>query len=226
MPVSRSSRLKNILCYLIFHRERPVSHDELIETFYENENQRDAVLEKNGMLWSGTITSRYHSLYVEAAETYAELLIEEGETAQAETVCLHAIEREPAGETLYMLLIRALLLQRRYGETRTHYKRISNTLHHSLGVGPSPELRRLYDGIADGKPGQERVLDIVMDGMCETASVRTALFCGFDQFLIMLPEANMEDSRQVMERLVRVYSQRYPAETISLSWQIRGSELL
>lgn len=43
LPVSRSSKLKNILCYLIFHRERPVSHDELIATFFENENQRDPV---------------------------------------------------------------------------------------------------------------------------------------------------------------------------------------
>ena len=41
--VARSSKLKSILCYLILHRHRSVSRDELIEIFYEDENQSDPV---------------------------------------------------------------------------------------------------------------------------------------------------------------------------------------
>ena len=36
---SHASKLRNILCYLVLHRDRAVSHTELIETFYEDESQ-------------------------------------------------------------------------------------------------------------------------------------------------------------------------------------------
>lgn len=35
------SRLRSLLCYLILHRDRAVTHNELIETFYSDEKQRD-----------------------------------------------------------------------------------------------------------------------------------------------------------------------------------------
>ena len=41
--IGRSAKLKSILCYLILHRTRQVSRDELIEIFYEDENQSDPV---------------------------------------------------------------------------------------------------------------------------------------------------------------------------------------
>ena len=41
--VGRSAKLKSILCYLILHRAQPVSRDELINIFYEDENQSDPV---------------------------------------------------------------------------------------------------------------------------------------------------------------------------------------
>ena len=41
--VGRSAKLKSILCYLILHRAQPVSRDELIGIFYEDENQSDPV---------------------------------------------------------------------------------------------------------------------------------------------------------------------------------------
>lgn len=37
----RPSRLRSLLCYLILHRSRAVTHAELIETFYGDEDQRD-----------------------------------------------------------------------------------------------------------------------------------------------------------------------------------------
>lgn len=37
----RPSRLRSLLCYLILHRDRAVTHRELIEAFYSDENQRD-----------------------------------------------------------------------------------------------------------------------------------------------------------------------------------------
>ncbi len=46
------------------------------------------------------------------------------------------------------------------------------------------------------------------------------------QFIIMLPDANLEDSQRVMERVSRAYSKTYPANAAKLQWQIRALEIL
>ncbi|MBR5536482.1 MAG: diguanylate cyclase [Clostridia bacterium] len=46
------------------------------------------------------------------------------------------------------------------------------------------------------------------------------------QFIIMLPNADMENSRRVMQRLIGACSERYPGEPDGLSWQIRPLEIL
>lgn len=243
----------------------------------------DPALKNDELLWSSALVSRYHSFYITAAEEYARLLIDRGDAPQTEAVCLQAIRLEPAGETFYILLIRALLLQRRYGEARLQYRKAADALYQQLGLQPSYELKRLYDGITEGT-GWQSDLATVMDEMRETEPERTAFFCGFDQFrsiyqlearrasrtgtclhvamfsvgegcddrvmeqlqqtvvrslrssdvvarysgsqfIIMLPEADLEDSGRVMERLVSAYRSRYPRETAALSWQIRALEL-
>lgn len=37
--LGQASKLSSLLCYLVFHRDRPVSHGELIDVFYGNESQ-------------------------------------------------------------------------------------------------------------------------------------------------------------------------------------------
>lgn len=46
------------------------------------------------------------------------------------------------------------------------------------------------------------------------------------QMIIMLPEADLEDSGKVMERVARAYDRRYRGQAVPLSWQIREMELL
>ena len=41
--VGRSTKLRSVLCYLILHRNRAVSRNELIDIFYEDEDQSDPV---------------------------------------------------------------------------------------------------------------------------------------------------------------------------------------
>ena len=36
---SRSTKLTSVLCYLLLHRDRPVSQTELIETFWDDDSQ-------------------------------------------------------------------------------------------------------------------------------------------------------------------------------------------
>ena len=40
------------------------------------------------------------------------------------------------------------------------------------------------------------------------------------QFIIMLHEADLEDSERVMERVVKNYRNNTPQESVSLNWQI------
>lgn len=260
--ISHASKLRSILCYLILFRERAVTHQELIEAFYEDENQRDpagalkmqilrikkalspllssaetpilsrrgsyqwnpaltcwvdaeafehlcaeaehpetadekrttlyrqavllyqgeSVLEKDGLLWSRMLNSRYQAKYIAAVEKYAELLSASGNYPEMEATCLRAIEKNQAVEKLYILLIQALLKQKKHTEARTYYKNIVDILFKDLGVRPSKELQQLYAQCACEEKPWEQDLSLVMEDMRAPTGKREAFYCGFEQF--------------------------------------------
>lgn len=261
-PDNYASKRRSIISYLILHRERAVSQTELIEIFYEDENQinpvaalkmqigrirkwigtlmdneteviiskrgsyqwnpaltcwvdsevfeslcheakqektsdkerlslyRQAmeiytgnlVLEKDNLLWSKALSSRYHVRYISAVEQYAELLIRNDFYADAEAVCQRAIEKDPINERLYILLIQALLAQDKLGEAKVYYKSIVDTLRNSLGVHPSEELQNLYLQSMEVKKSWEQDLSVVMENMRDASGKREAFFCDFELF--------------------------------------------
>ncbi len=360
----RASKIRSILCYLILHRDRAVSRGELIDIFYEDENQSDPgaalkmnimrirqllaplfgdgvvpiigrrgtyqwnpavscrvdaeeleqfcleaelpersaeercelyqrimelysgdlILEKDDLLWSSVLSARCHNRYISAAEHYAQLLLERNLDAQAEEVCMRAIQFEATNETLYVALIRALLRQHRQQEARTFYNTISDTLYQMLGVRPSAELQQLNNRMAEGEMPEESDLERVMNGMQEPQLERSAFFCSFEQFrsiyqlevrraprngsclhvamftvgenccddtvmeqvqqsivrnlrqsdvvarysnsqfIVMMPDANLEDSDRVAKRVTRAYRKSHPKTAVPLCWQIRELE--
>lgn len=261
-PDNYASKRRSIISYLILHRERAVSQTELIETFYEDENQSNPVaalkmqigrirkrigalmgdetdviiskrgsyqwnpaltcwvdseafeglcheakqeiasdkerlslyrqaleiytgsliLEKDNLLWSKALSSRYHVRYISAVEQYADLLIRNDFYADAEFVCLRAIEKDPINERLYTLLIQALLAQDKLGEARVYYKSIVEKLRNSLGVHPSEKLQNLYLQSMEVKKSWEQDLSVVMENMRDSSRKRDAFFCDFELF--------------------------------------------
>ena len=261
-PDNHVSKRRSIVTYLILHRERAVPQTELIETFYEDEDQSDPLaalkmqigrirkrlkeclgeetdaiiskrgsyqwnpaltcwvdieafdelcleaeleslsteekislytqameiyagdlaLENDNLLWSKILSSRYHAKYIATVDRYAELLIASGRCADAESICLKAIEKDATNESLYALLIRALMEQNKLVEAKIWYNNIVDTLQKSLGVQPSEELRQLYSQCMEVKHPWEQDLSLVMEDMRDISDKQEAIFCGYEQF--------------------------------------------
>lgn len=246
----------------------------------------DVALERDELHWSGMLWQRYRNCFITAAESYAELLLEQGDDALTEAVCMRGIACDPVNECLCVCLIQALLRQQRYGEARNCYRGITASLQQDMGVEPSARLKNLWADISRGKMRRAADIDHVMDSLREVSGVRTAYFCSYEQFrsiyqlearraartgaemhvamlslgeelgndsgmdavqhtlmtnlrssdvvarysdsqfIIMLPNADMENSRRVMQRLIEACGRRYPGEPDGLSWQIRPLEIL
>lgn len=369
--MNHSAKLRNLLCYFILNRHRAIPQTELIETFYEDENQTnpggalkmqvmrlrnmlspllpegvsaitsrrgsyqwnpeltcwvdvqefeqlclaaqregqsekallslyrqamdlyqgEPVLEKDSFLWSKVLVSRCHSLYISAVENYAQLLYDAEQYSEVEDVCLNTISHDLTNETLYIILIRALLKQKKYAEARAHYVNIVDALHRELGVRPSPELQQLYNLCTEEEMPWEQDLGIILASMRDPLDKRLAFLCGFEQFkniyqlemrralrsggclhvtlltvsgrngkplpahtnntvmetvqqviiqnlrqsdvvarysscqfIIMLPNANEEDSNMVMNRIINAYQAFNPRNALKFSFQVRALE--
>ena len=369
--INHSAKLRNLLCYFILHRHRAIPQAELIETFYEDENQSnpaaalkmqvmrlrnllapmlpegvasiigrrgsyqwnpelpcwvdvhefeglcqdatregasgaevidlyrqaialyrgDPVLEKDNYLWSRVLVSHCHSLYLSAVEHYAQLMYAAGQYAGIEETCLKAIGLDLTNEALYIILIRALLKEKKFAEARAHYVNIVDALHRELGVRPSAELQQLYNLCTEEEMPWEQDLSVILAAMRDPLDKRLAFLCGFEQFkniyqlemrralrsggclhvalltvfgrndkplaaqanntvmesvqqviiqnlrqsdvvarysscqfIIMLPNANEEDSNMVMNRIIKAYQAFNPRNALKFSFQIRALE--
>lgn len=140
------------------------------------------VLEKDDLLWSKGLCSRFHAKHILAVERYAELLIQNKSYDDAEAVYMKAIEQDPTNEILYALLIRLLANQNRFSEAKAWYTSIEDTLYNSFGVRPSDELRQLYSQCMEAKISGEQDIGMLMAEMQEANEARGAFYCNFEQF--------------------------------------------
>ena len=249
-------------------------------------------LSKTPTLWSEMLEAGYHSAYVSAVENYAALLDNCARYSEVESVCLKALQADSTNETLYILLIRALLHQNRKAEARYHYDRITDALFREMGVQTSAELQQYFSQFADDEVSNND-LGAVLAAMRNPDGKRSAFLCGFEQFkniyqlevrriqrtgdcmhialltisdvngnslsekvndalmeqlqqtvihslrqsdvvakystsqlIIMLPQANLENSYMVMDRIVKRFHDQNPRTVVRLSYQIRELELL
>lgn len=142
----------------------------------------DLVLDKDNLLWTKAMSSRYHSKYISAVEKYTQLLEVAGEYSEMELRCKRALEDDPTNEALHIMLIRSLLKQKKHAEARVHYKNTVDILYKELAVRPSEELQQLYAKCTEEEMPWEQDLGAVMENMRDSGEDHDAFFCGFEQF--------------------------------------------
>lgn len=267
--------------------ERILRYSQITELYSST-----GVLDSDASLWSKTLWIQYHRRYINAVEQYSQLLDDFGNHAEMENICIQAITQDKTNEALYILLIKALLNQKKYAEARRQYKSIVELLYNELGVRPSEALQTLYERCEEEENPQEQDLGSILVSMRNPEGKRTAFVCGFEQFrslyqlearralrtgaclhvvlltvlgndrkplppkinnalmqqvqqvivqnmrqsdvvaqyskcqfIIMLPNANYEDSCMVMKRVIHAYHTKNPRTMIDLSFQVRALEL-
>lgn len=258
---SRSTKLTSVLCYLLLHRDRPVTQTELIETFWEDESQGnplsalkmlilrirnalkplfgeavnpivshrgayrwneeipcrvdaedfeeychaaeraaameeklalytkaadiyrgDFLPERANLTWVIPLNTRLHMRYVSMVKKYAALLEKAELFGEMEAVSQQALSTDHTDESLNVLLIRSMILQKKQAAALAQYKRTVDMLYRDLGVRPSEELQALYPLVTNEEKNWEQDIDSIMDSMRGELSPKEAFFCGFDLF--------------------------------------------
>lgn len=136
----------------------------------------------SGRLWVIPLATRYHALYVETVQSYGIMLMKAQSYAEAAALCNEAIQIEPYDETLYGLLISALMRQGKNIAALAQYERATDLLYRNLGVRPSQALRQVYQEIMKEQKSLETDLSLIQEDLQETASRTGAFVCEYGFF--------------------------------------------
>ncbi len=97
--------------------------------------------------WISTMTTYYHSLYIDVTKLAVELLEETEEYQKAEEILSAALLLENLDEDLHTAMIRVLVKQEKYSMAKKQYENAEEVLYENLGVRPSAQLRETYEEI-------------------------------------------------------------------------------
>ena len=142
----------------------------------------DVNLDRDALLWSDTVSAQFYHKYIIAVEKYTTLLSDCKKYSEVETICLKAIEREPSNENLRILLIKALIKQKKFTEAKSQYTKAVDLLYRDLGVTPSPELQQLYAQCSEQEAPLVKDLGSIITSMRNPSGNREAFLCDFEQF--------------------------------------------
>ena len=92
--------------------------------------------------------------------------------------------------------------------------------------GEAAHIGLLTVGGNDGKALVKRSLDCAMDNLSELVRLslrRGDVFarCSISQYILLLPQANFENSRKVMERIIKAFSRQYPHSPAVLHYSVQ-----
>ena len=132
--------------------------------------------------WVVPLSTRYHSMYIEAVKAYAELLEQVQQYEEITALCNRASQLDPLDEGLHILIVRSLLRQGKDTAALSHYEKATDLLYRNLGVRPSEELRALYSEIMDVEKSLETDLEVIQEHLKETASRPGAFVCEYGFF--------------------------------------------
>ncbi|HEY7752409.1 MAG TPA: BTAD domain-containing putative transcriptional regulator [Steroidobacteraceae bacterium] len=132
-------------CESLLARPGPVEAAELLDVY------RGAFLaEDEGEPWSVTMRERLRGRFIHAVAEAGRRLEEEGRAQEAVDCYLRGLDADPVIEQFYQGLMRAYASLDRRTEALAAYQRMKRLLSISLGVQPSAQSERLFQGLRLG----------------------------------------------------------------------------
>ncbi|MBQ6376073.1 MAG: hypothetical protein IJJ52_00380 [Lachnospiraceae bacterium] len=132
--------------------------------------------------WVVPKLASYENLFRETASNYTELLGMTGDYIEMEDVARTAIGIDPLEEKFHMALIRALVAEERHSDAEEHYRVAAKLLYDNLGIGPSEEMKRLFDAVMEQEHRQETDLTVIQEELHEAETPHGAFYCEYGVF--------------------------------------------
>lgn len=133
--------------------------------------------------WAVTLSTYYHSLFLNAVKALAELYMEAGRYQDLEDVSVHALNVDRVDEELYCYHIIALIKENKYELAMKRYDEAVKTLHDALGIRNSAKLLKVQNELLNmNKATEAEALGIIHDDMMEEEELVGVYFCGYPVF--------------------------------------------
>lgn len=240
--------------------------------------------------WVVPISTYFHNLYIQSAQTTLTLLEARGRLEEVVSLCRRATVIDPYNEDLYRHLMRALLNQGNQRGAIQVFEEMSELLFSNFGIMPSDETKALFreaerivndravnigtireqlqeppseggallcdydffrviyhmasrsiarsgDAVhiallsVTGPEGDlsKRSLDRCMENLQDLIRINlrkgdVASRCSVSQYIIMLPQANYENSCMVMDRISKTFYRQYPHSPAVLHYSVQPLE--
>ncbi len=133
--------------------------------------------------WVVTASAYYHSLYLSAIKTLAELYIKGEQYEDAERICSEGLKYDAVDEWLHSYRITALICQNKQKLAQECYEQASKVLYDALGVHKSEQLEQVHQELLKMSKGTEaEALEKVHLDMQEAETPEGAFICGYPVF--------------------------------------------
>jgi DNA-binding SARP family transcriptional activator len=131
------------------------------------------------MIWVVTNSAHYHALYLNAIQSFSQMLVAGEFWSELGNLCTRALDIDPFDERLHALLITSLLRQGNSAAALGHYETATDFLYKNLGVRPSENLRKLYIEIMNRSRmyDADTDMDSLLENLRDAANEPGAFIC-------------------------------------------------
>lgn len=133
--------------------------------------------------WGVTLATYYHSMFLNAVKSLANLYLEVGRYQDVEDVCVYALKMDRVDEELYCYHIMALMKENKLELALKCYNEANSILYDALGVRNPSGLEKVQNELLKMSKGSETgVLENIQDDMIEDEDSQGVYFCGYPVF--------------------------------------------
>lgn len=144
--------------------------------------QGDFMSKLSDMHWIATMSTYYHSLYLSAIKSLAEIYVEAGMFDELESLCNEALKYDAADEQLHYFLILARMKNHKLKLAMESYEKACDILIRELGVKKPAKLQKIYQELLKMNKGTKaEKMEHVQEDMMEE-NPEGAFFCGYPVF--------------------------------------------
>lgn len=132
--------------------------------------------------WAAAMSTYYHSLYLSAIKSLAEIYIEAAMFDELESLCNEALKHDAADEQLHYFLILARMKNHKLKLAMESYEKACDILMRELGIRKPAKLQKIYQELLQMNKGTKaEKMEYVQEDMMEE-NPEGAFFCGYPVF--------------------------------------------
>ena len=133
--------------------------------------------------WAVTLSAYYHSMFLNAVKTLAQLYLEAGRYQDIEDICVHALDLDKVDEDLYCYQITALIKSGKFDLAMKRYDEACKYLYDALGIHNPSKLQEVQKELLKMSKGTEaEALENIQGDMVEEEETEGVYFCGYPVF--------------------------------------------